>query len=112
MCSLAPPRNSKTATTPDRNVVERSNQNSIVCLITTYKSHADTPDLNPTRSAQIVLKCVIFCNLFKVLVTWLTGTRQDLTNGGEMLLCKSFNNEHMPTQIQARASTQTHILKN
>ena len=30
--SLAPPRNTKTATTPDRNVIERSNQNYIVCV--------------------------------------------------------------------------------
>ena len=62
MYSLVPPRNTKTATTPDRNVVARSNQNPIVCLIKTYKSHADTPDLNPTGSAHFALKCVIFDN--------------------------------------------------
>ena len=39
-----------------RNVVERSNQNSIIHLIKTYKSYTDTPDLNPTGSPQSLSK--------------------------------------------------------
>ena len=35
------------------NVIERSNQNSIICLIKTYKSYTDTPDLNPTGSPRL-----------------------------------------------------------
>lgn len=56
MGSVAPPRHTKTATAAGRNVAERSNQNWLVCLIKTYKSHGDTPDLNPIGSELLPLK--------------------------------------------------------
>lgn len=40
---LAPPKSTNPAPTAHRNIVERSNQNSIVHLIETYKSPTDTP---------------------------------------------------------------------
>ena len=52
MCSIAPPMYLIISATARRNVVERLNQNSIIRLIKTYKSYADTPDLNPTGSPQ------------------------------------------------------------
>ncbi len=56
MCSLAPPRNTKMATTARRNVVERSNENSIVRLIKTLKLPTNNPDLNPTGSLQFAFQ--------------------------------------------------------
>ncbi len=55
MCSIAPPRHTKTPTAAHRNVVERRDENLIVVLIKTYKPRALTPQVKINRKAVICI---------------------------------------------------------